>query len=671
MAGEKTAEQKYWEKRAADEQADRDRQAEKDRQDRAMGWFERLTGGMGLFEMIFFALVVGGLYLAAKANPEFVEGLIKKLPDSWQDNVTGVLNWLGVEVDAAPALSNMPLADFKKKVTEFGADQATVDSTFNTPEKQKQFVADLAAVNGGKIRGEKAFTNHKAVYMLMEKHPDFVGAMVKAKLSGGSDKKLDSTAKDVLTSLRTIINDGRMDELLNKPASASVIFGLADSISPVATGAIKTDLKNNNGKLSPELKKILITALTPDAKDILPTPESMKEMLKSYQAAHPELVVEGARALAQTDTEQGKMLKAIMENNSGKAYAEMIKSAGSEAKALDILQRVKDASGLAQRQLALENYGVLRAYYDNAKIADLPKDIGDKVALLGQIPPSAVAPALAIVKNGIDPLKIRDYAFKDSKPDIAALVRVLVTNENARKDFAQAKPEPIIALAKAFAESKKQELPDTLTANNLQAILKATSQIAESLPQEISTDAIKKLPVEQQPEARLMRDERKNTLAVIDAITNAIVNDKPDAMKQITPAQLAQFSKNSANNAAVHQLSIDLKGLRPDIQASLAVFDMRWGLISTLASNEETAKLVLDKFAALGVTTTAADCKAPGVIDKAIGSALRSVSEIFAFTKGELVADNIKDINVLIDELHSAKCSVFNVSPATGTVAQR
>lgn len=260
------------------------------RQDMAMGWFDRLWNSFNLFELLVICLVVGGLWFAAKANPDFVETLVEKLPDSWKATVSGALNWLGISVDLTKTLTNMPLDDFHTDVLgKMGIDKATAQQLVKTDAEKRslvQFIADANAERNpdGSIKTKGNITtdtlaSDKTLYALMTtpRYVPLVQAAARAGLQKGQDGKLSDKAEPMLAALRTIAKDEkRLTELFttHREATLSLIRIVAPQTSEKEIEVLlKVGIQD--GKATKTLSDVFTALLTPGADGKLPDPKNV------------------------------------------------------------------------------------------------------------------------------------------------------------------------------------------------------------------------------------------------------------------------------------------------------------------------------------------------------------------------------------------------------------
>jgi hypothetical protein len=663
-----TPEEKYWADRRAKEEREEAARREQEQRNQQMGFFSQLWDRFGIFELILMALVVGGLYLAAKANPEFVQSLVEKLPDSWQETVSGFLSWAGIDVDMKAALEKKPVAEFQKQLQEqLGLDEAAAKTLIPDDNAKKaliQLVSDANAerdaagtiTKAGKVN-LNTLMNDKTVYELLKQKPDMVQALA-AKVGG--DKPLTDNAQKIVASLKTIVADGRMDVLL-KGDKLNETLTLLEKINPKLSRALVKPLIDSgmtaDGHSTPALRALFTSLLTVDSEGKLPsTPAQLNAALEAYRTANPAAATAIVQAVVQPTntatptTEQEKLLRQFVQNNGGKAFAAFRAALGNDDnKVIAVGMALNSDDELLQIKTALEHRAALEAYIKASDPKTLPEAMLEAKAGLDMVKPEATKPLLAILgkfENAGELHNLMDLYSRDKKGSIDTknLIEQLLTNPTARATLVKAGPEQVVA----FARVQDATLPASFTAANMLAVLKAAQTIGEN------------------PK---MSDERvrRDTVSVLKTMADAVYSGNLNLIGKLSPEEFTAFFDEPKNAKALKDLLVATKSSLPEEQAKTAqaLLD-HWELIEKLSRDKKGAQLILSNIAS-AKKPDADSCKKPGLsaAEKAWLEYVEGKDGILM--KDNIIAKEIEGIEQLVAALGKARC----VSVVTSDTYQR
>jgi hypothetical protein len=278
---------------------EQDRKAEEEREKERnrgfwMSLFDKITGNwlliVGAIALFFFAQTAMGRQLIGRLG-DVLDPLIDKLPESWQANVRGFLNMVGVPVDMGKALAAMKVEDFNKKLL--------VDKFEIKPEQAKELIPDANAQNAflqlvrnanpvpaeagkpqqpGKVTKD-TLTSPNTLYALITTPPtpNFLPKLL-GFLPPPKDGKIEGEMKEVLASMRKIVeNPAQLTALFTTHYDKTV--ALVQALNPTMNPqAIKSGLDQlrevglTNGQANLTLKDTLNKMLTPGADGKLPDP---------------------------------------------------------------------------------------------------------------------------------------------------------------------------------------------------------------------------------------------------------------------------------------------------------------------------------------------------------------------------------------------------------------
>ncbi len=668
-----TPEEKYWADRRAKEEREEAGRREKEARDQQMGWFSQLWNSFGIFELILMALVVGGLYLAAKANPELVQSLVEKLPDSWQETVSGFLSWAGIDIDMKAAIEKKPVAEFQKLLQEqLGLDEAAAKTLIPDDTAKKaliQLVSDANAERDGAGKITKAgkvnldtLMNDKTVYALLTQKPDMVQALAASALKTGGDKPLTDNAQKIVSSLKTIVADGRMDVLL-KGDKLNETLTLLEKINPKLSRTLVKPLIDSgmtaDGHSTPALRALFTSLLTVDSEGKLPsTPAQLNAALEAYRTANPAAATAIVQAVVQPTntatptTEQEKLLRQFVQNNGGKAFAAFRTAlANDDNKVIAVGMALNSDDELLQIKTALEHRAALEAYIKASDTKTLPKAMLEAKAGLDMVKPEATKPLLAILGkfenvgelNNLMDLYSRD---KNGSIDTKNLIEQLLTNPTARATLVKAGPEQVVA----FARAQDATLPASFTATNMVAVLKAAQTIGEN------------------PK---MSDERvrRDTVSVLKTMADAVYSGNLNLIGKLSPEEFTAFFDEPKNAKALKDLLVATKSSLPEEQAKTAqaLLD-HWELIEKLSRDKKGAQLILSNIAS-AKKPDADSCKKPGLsaTEKAWLEYVEGKDGVMR--QDNIIAKEIEGIEQLVAALGKARCSA-TANAAAGAASQ-
>jgi hypothetical protein len=661
-----TAEEKYWADRRAKEERDEAARREKEARDQQMGWFSQLWNSFGIFELILMALVVGGLYLAAKANPEFVQSLVEKLPDSWQETVSGFLSWAGIDVDMKAALEKKPVAEFQKQLQEqLGLEEAAAKALIPDDNAKKgllQLVSDANAerdaagkiTKAGKVNLD-TLMNDKTIYVLLMQKPDMVQALAASALKTGGDKPLTDNAQKIVASLKTIVADGRMDVLL-KGDKLNETLTLLEKINPKLSRTLVKPLIESgmtaDGHSTPALRALFTSLLTVDSEGKLPsTPAQLNAALEAYRTANPAAATAIVQAVAQPTnrpaptTEQEKLLQQLIQNNGGKAFAAFRTALGNDDnKVLAVGMALNSDDELLQIKTALEHRAALEAYIKAAEAKTLPKAMLDAKAGLDMVKPTATKPLLAILakfENAGELGSLMDLYSRDKNGhiDTKNLIEQLLTNPTARATLLKAGPEQVVT----FARAQDSTLPASFTAANMVAVLNAAQTIGEN------------------PK---MSDERvrRDTVSVLKTMANAVYSGNLNLIGKLSPEEFTAFFDEPKNAQAMKDLLVATKSSLPEEQAKTAQALLEhWELIEKLSRDKKGADFILSAFNR--DKPSADSCRKPTGLVDSLQRGLDDVAKetglklLGLLNSGNMVGKNVEEIKALGQKLEAAQCT--------------
>jgi hypothetical protein len=293
----------------------------------------------GLWDNIGLFIIAGLLWFAAKMNPDFVGRIVEMLPESWQANVSGFLNMLGIDVDMEKPLRAMKVEDFQKKVLEGALKIPATDAKNLLPDlATKNTLLDIIVAANQTVDAqgkpvkpritEATFTNDKTLYALItqDKIPNFLPRLV-AALPKPADGKIEGKMLEVLKSMQTIVKDDQKVTALfttHYSTTLQVIQTLNPSISPqelrtkmdafVKLGGVAS------GKPNAFFKESLTRMLTPDANGKLPDPlatvfqvagsdkdvraHMIDDYIKQQQRPHADAVIQLRAAMGDEKVQQ-------------------------------------------------------------------------------------------------------------------------------------------------------------------------------------------------------------------------------------------------------------------------------------------------------------------------------------------------------------------------------
>lgn len=536
---------------------ERDGAEERERK-RNDSWLDRIFGmfsGMGFFEMLLMALIVGGIYMAAKANPEWAEKLVQALPEDWQLNVGGMLNKIGIDVDLQPSLSalaNNPAA-LKKKLTDNDVPLEVVDVIAKDKETFDKFLDIVATANndpaakdakGQPVKGRvtlDGFTNSKTIYALITQQSEMALALATTIKPDNAAAKSDM-GKRIMGSFAEIVKSDKLEELLTTHRATTV--KLLNKFAPQVTEAQLTKIIEANvaeGKVKADFRTMLITLMTPDAKGNYPDAET--ELLK----------------LADKDPELAKVLVGMQLNQPAPAAA----------------PAPAPAQGAPQGQAQVSGTPA-----PDAATAEAAKKSAVKQAVLKALEETTEGKALQTKLGAPRLLKLMAAADKSANP-LRDVLRVALKPENQ-----DALPQFLSFVGKVPVLSK--ELP--VNAEKLKQLLLKTGY-KDGNPNATLTKLC----------SDLSALETLNAKTVRDAMTNYILT--PEVAKNPEAAVLAKavmdtFDLSTLNDQEKQEVAqVKAKMTQPKLEATSAVMHAdvnREQLLARMSvMNPETKKLEL------------------------------------------------------------------------------
>ncbi len=656
------------------------------RKARESSMWDRFTGffsGFGFFEMILVALVVGGLYLAAKANPEMAQSLAEMLPESWQPTVLGALGSLGIDVDmTAPvtAMAKKDLPGLKKTLAEKGMPEGVVNIVAANEKSVSDFIAIVREANKTEAKGAvpaklgvfntSTMTNDKTIFELLTKHAPLAQQITAAAFTGKA--AASDTSKNIITSLKAIAGDERLDTLLSDTHRKNTV-DLLSKFAPqhaATLNAIIAQGVDAQGKAKPEFRAFLSTALTPDAAGNLP----FQAALKTYSDANPSIATlvlnapataptpaAGAAAGASATPPAADALSQFKANKSGKAFAafraqfkdttENSVTVTADQQILKTLTTLSGGDELAAIKTGIENRKALAAYYAAADQKTLDATTLKQLRELKSLPPAADAPSLTIIANGQNP-RLVGAIFKDpnAAPNAPVDTRYMVAqlfDPANRKLIADAGVDNVVALVRAV----DPKAGAALTTASLTAMLKATQGISSNPKMADQTVA-------------------RNATLITAALTDTVIKSDASALSKLSKDTFTQFIGDAANMQALKQLLTDVKNESPKAAALV----QHWGVVEILAADKEKgAEFLREQLATISSKPAMAMCTKPKTeLDWADQAKLAVAGrDVLKFGSKNIIGQNAEEIKALGLALEAAICAEAQKgsSPATAAAA--
>ncbi len=541
---------------------------------------------------------------------------IEMLPEKWQSGLNAMLGR-----DVSGALAEMDITKIRETLAEKKVPAEIIAVLAPNKETFQSFLDVARNANGGKV-GADDFTNDKTVFALLTQKPDMARALAAVALKGGGAAASSPAAAEIKASLKAIVADGRLDVLLNPPHLENT-KALLGAMPNVDAGQLDTLLKSQvvDGKATPALRKFLTTILSPSANGAQPDVVGAVQQLSSEVTPETrKVLVDAAMQVKPSDSAE---IKALKTNNGGKALAALRASLGDE-KLMQFVAIHAGGNELAEMKFALENRGALEVFQKAADVKKLGPETQAVLTQLASLPANATAPLLGVIKNGINPLDLK-RELVDKAHTTSDMVARLITDSKARDLIAQAGAEYVVPLMKAFAPTK---VPSTLTPTALNAVLVAAETIGAS-------------------ESMRTPNGKRDTLRVVSAIADVLVNHKPEAISKLKPEELAAFFNDATNAGAVRQLMATLAPTLPKEQAAMAnALLAHWQTVERVAADKEGAQLFMAQLAKIG---NAPQAKA-GVLGGAsewLSNTTTDIGLSYEQLRGSVIGKNADEIRAL------------------------
>ena len=275
MAGEKTAAQLQAEAAAAKAREDEAKRVEEKRRTAAAsGWLQGFLPEFSFFNILLFVAMACGAYFLGRTEggKELLGGIFgKENVDAFfakgDGMLAGLASTLGINIDVGASL---------KKIPTIEAVRATLKGQ-NIPDPIIAVVAKdlptfhklldvVAQANGGKV-GLNDFMNDKTITALSTQMPELVRALATEATRAAPKGAANPMANQIKASLIAIVNSDQLDTLLNPANRANTIATMRAvlpanaGISPSTLTALVTHGIGEDGKATPQLRKLLTSAM--------------------------------------------------------------------------------------------------------------------------------------------------------------------------------------------------------------------------------------------------------------------------------------------------------------------------------------------------------------------------------------------------------------------------
>jgi hypothetical protein len=630
---------------------DLEEENERLRKARESSMWDRFTGffsGFGFFEMILVALVVGGLWLAAKANPEFTQSLVEKLPESWQPTVLGALGSMGIDVDmtaTVTAMAKKDLPELQKTLLEKGMPEGVVKIVAANEKSLSDFIAIVREANKTEAKGAvpaklgafntATMTNDKTIFELLTKHAPLAQALTAAAFTGKA--AASDTSKNILTSLKAITGDERLDTLLSDTHRKTTVALLGKFVPQASETQINALLTAGieNGKAKPELRAFLAKALTADAEGKLPDAAPLLAELAKNPAIATVLATPSQPTTPTAAPTAGNqtLLQQLQANNGGKAYAALRDTMKDDQKLITTLAILGGADELAKIKVGIENRKAFEAYLAKADATTLPKEILESLQTLKATPVAAQKPILALLEKGVNPRELKSVFIENGRPFTTQHMVAQLFDPKNRETIAKAGVENVVALVRAVEPTAAS----SLTPASLTAMLKATHGISSN---------------PKMADKNVARDATHVTAA----LTDIVLKNDASALNKLSKETFTQFIGDAANMEALKTLLGDVKNESP----KAAALAQHWRVIEILASDKEKgAEFLREQLTSISSKPPMAMCTKPKTELDWTDQAQLAVAgrDVLKLGSKNIIGRNAEEIKALGLALENATCT--------------
>jgi len=591
MAGPKTKEQ-------LEQEA-----AEKKAQQEALSWVQWGWDNLGnVITLAFVGLLIWGLSKTQfgkdiiEWGKGVIQGIVEELPPEMAAGIGGFLKKMGIDVDT-------------KKLETAYVDSRTADQARSELPANAGIPAEIMAIvardeaswkkfrdmvkenNNGTY--EKAFENPAVLMAFITKQPQMVREIL-ATIKPGAE---NDTSKNMIATLKTMVSDPSqpyLATLLNNENHLELMTTLATigklPVKPEALNNLVAELGMSHGQPTPELRKLLTHALTPDAQNNFGSimPQLAALFTSPAVIANPK----AANALRDVATSinpnditdpKTKMLLPLLKNYSAQTV-QLLNALGTD-KTQTFLGLVAGSDADKNEKIGQFVKANLTSFHAFAKATDggklLTGELGAAMQKLTspELTPAVVATVESLAKDGKDPEKLRaSLLLRDEKT--GAAVKDALGNER----YSSA-----TIVVKLLTENGRQEITEfgterlaVLTAKE-PLMNKANLDLLLTFGREIGTDATN-------------QKRSDGTFKVVHAVTEMALNQNDALFKSLDARDVSGFFSNPKNVQTLELLVRDVvipEGMK-DEKTMLGSLKNNFRSLVEVLKNEKGAQYVLD-----------------------------------------------------------------------------